>query len=113
MYQKTVIVGRLGADPTLKYSDNGEPVTSFSVATSTRKDETAWFGVTVWGASADACNQYLKKGSKVLVEGRLSFDKETGAPRVWKDKDGVWRSSFELMASQVVFLSGKDGASND
>lgn len=107
MYQKTVIVGNLGSDPSLKFSEKGEPVTTLNVAVSTRKDETAWFRVTVWGGSAEACNQYLKKGSKVLVEGRLSFDKETGAPRIWRDKDGNWRASFEVFAYQVVFLSGR------
>ena len=74
MYQKIIIVGNLGRDPEMRFTPEGNPVTSFSVAASRRykdKDETTWFRVTVWGKQAETANQYLQKGSKVLVEGRL------------------------------------------
>ena len=110
MYQKLIIIGNLGRDPEMRYTTEGKPVTSFSVATSRKfgdKDETTWFRVSVWGNQAESCNQYLRKGSKVLVEGALRAD-EAGNPRVFEHKDGGWGASFEVTASAVKFLSGKD-----
>ena len=111
MYQKLIIVGNCGADPSMKYSVDGKPNTTFSVATSRKagdKDETTWFRVSVWGNQAEPCNQYLRKGSKVLVEGALRAD-GAGNPRVYERKDGLgWAASFEVVASSVKFLSGKD-----
>ena len=76
MYQKVIIVGNLGGDPELRYTPQGDPVTSFSVATNRRwtgrdgqpGEETCWFRVSVWGKQAESCNQYLSKGRQVLVE---------------------------------------------
>jgi single-strand DNA-binding protein len=69
----------------------------------------------VWGKMAETCNQYLKKGSKVLVEGRLTADAATGGPRIWTGQDGSPRASFEVTAQTVRFLSsrseGEGGAS--
>ncbi len=109
MYQRIIIIGNLGRDPEQRFTPDGTPVTSFSVATSRRygeKDETTWFRVTVWGKQAESCNQYLHKGSKVLVEGRLRPD-ESGNPTVFQRKDGSWGSSYEVTADAVKFLSGK------
>ena len=114
MYQRLVLVGNLGRDPEMRYTPNGTAVTSLSVATSRKyttadgqqKEETAWFRVSVWGKQAEPCNQYLSKGSKVLVEGTLVPD-ENGGPRVWTDKEGKPRASFEVRASAVKFLSSK------
>ena len=103
MYQKLILIGNLGKDPEMKYTTGGDPVTSFSVATSGYKDETTWFRVSVWGKQAESCNQYLRKGSKVLVEGRLKAE-----PPVFQKKDGTWASSYEVTAENVRFLSGKD-----
>jgi len=98
----------LGADPEQKYTADGKAVTSFSVAASNRKDETTWFRVSTWDKQAETCNQYLHKGSKVLVEGALRAD-GAGNPRVYERKDGLgWAASFEVVASSVKFLSGKD-----
>ena len=111
MYQKLIIIGNLGRDPEMRYTPDGKPNTTFSVATSRKagdKDETTWFRVSVWGNQAEACNQYLRKGSKVLVEGRLRPDANTGAPQVWQKKDGTWGASFDVTAENVRFLSGKD-----
>mgnify|MGYP001337754261 CR=1 FL=1 len=108
MFHKIIIVGRLGADPEQKYTVDGKAVTSFSVAAENRKDETLWFRVSTWDKQAETCNQYLHKGSKVLVEGALRAD-GAGNPRVYERKDGLgWAASFEVVASSVKFLSGKD-----
>ena len=108
MYHKLTIVGNLGSDPTMKYTTDGKAVTTFSVAASNRKDETVWFRVSTWDKQAETCNQYLHKGSKVLVEGALKADAQ-GNPRTYERKDGLgWAASFEVVASSVKFLSGKD-----
>lgn len=110
MYQKLIIIGNLGREPEQRFTPSGDPVTTFSVATSRRygeKDETTWFRVSVWGKQAESCNQYLEKGSKVLVEGRLSPDKVTGSPKVWTKKDGSCGSSYEMTADTVRFLSSR------
>ena len=85
MYQSLTIIGRLGRDPEMRYMPNGDPVTSFSVATDRayndkngqKVKETTWFRVSVFGKQADNANQYLHKGSMVLVEGRLRTDPKT------------------------------------
>lgn len=121
MYQRLVLVGNLGRDPEMRYSPNGTAVTNFPVATSrkwtdasgTIKEETAWFRVSVFGKQAEACNQYLAKGRKVLVEGELAVDEKTGGPRVYTRKDGTAGASFEIRATTVRFLSPKgEGGDN-
>ncbi len=110
MYQKLILIGNLGRDPEMRYTPDGKAVTSFSVATSRKyndKDETTWFRISVWGKQAESCNQYLTKGSKVLVEGRLRPDANTGAPQVFQKKDGSWGSSYEVFADNVRFLSAR------
>jgi single-strand DNA-binding protein len=107
MYQKIILIGNLGRDPEMRYTPDGKPVTSFSLATSRRfkgKEETTWFRVTVWGDQAETCNQYLHKGSKVLVEGRLYPD-SNGSPKVYQKKDGTWGASYEVNAQVVRFLT--------
>ena len=120
MYHTIIIVGNLGKDPEMRYLPRGQAVTSFNVATSrqyTGSDgqqvkETAWFRISVWGKQAESCNQYLKKGRQVLVEGRLSPDQATGGPRVWTRQDGTPGASFEVTANTVRFLgrAGDDGS---
>jgi single-strand DNA-binding protein len=113
MYHTLIIVGNLGKDPEMRYTPSGQAVTSFPVA-SNRKytssngeqvNETIWFRISAWGKQAEICNQYLKKGSKVLVEGRLTPDKSTGGPRIWQKQDGTSGASFEVNAQTVRFLS--------
>ena len=103
MFHKLIIAGHCGNEPTMKYTTDGKAVTTFSVAASNRKDETTWFRVSTWDKQAETCNQYLHKGSKVLVEGRLKAE-----PPVFQKKDGTWASSYEVTAENVRFLSGKD-----
>jgi single-strand DNA-binding protein len=120
MFQQLVIVGNLGRDPDLRFTPSGTPVCSLSVATNrkyTGKDgeqvkETTWFRVSVFGKQAEACAQYLHKGSAVLVEGRLTPDANTGGPRVYDRKDGTSGASFEVFAQTVRFLGGGNGGSN-
>lgn len=119
-YQSVTLVGNLGKDPDLRFTPGGQPVTTFSVATSRnytsngqKVDETTWFRITAWGKLAETCNQYLRKGSKVLVEGRLTPDKD-GGPRIWNRQDGTPAASFELTANTVRFLSERgDGGSQE
>lgn len=108
MYSKTTIVGNLGRDPEMRYMSDGTAVTTFSVATTDFKKNTYWYRVSVWGKSAEACNQYLAKGSRVLVEGSLQGDPQTGGPRIWNRKDGSLATGFEIRANEVKFLSGRE-----
>ena len=119
MYHSLIIVGNVGKDAEMRFTPSGQAVTSFSLATNreyttgdgSKVKETLWFRVTTWGKQAEVCNQYVKKGMKVLVDGRLTPDKATGGPRVWKKDDGSVGSSFEVTAGTVRFLSsrGDDG----
>lgn len=116
MYQRLIIVGNVGRDPEMRYTPSGQAVCNFSVATThqyttgsgEKVKETSWFKVSTWGKQAEVCNQYVKKGSKVLIEGRLTPDKATGGPRIW-DKNGEPAASFEVTAGTVRFLSSRNG----
>jgi len=121
MYQQIIIVGNLGKDPEMRYTPSGTPVTSLSVATNrkyTGSDgqvvkETTWFRVSVFGKMAETCAQYLKKGSAVLVEGRLTPDKNSGGPRTYQRQDGTLGATYEVFANNVRFLSSRgDGSSS-
>jgi single-strand DNA-binding protein len=115
MYHTIIIVGNVGKDAEMRYTPSGQAVTSFSVATNRQYTassgeqvkETIWFRVTTWGKQAEVCNQYVKKGSKVLVEGRLTPDPASGGPRIWTDQSGSARASFEVTANTVRFLSSR------
>ena len=112
MYQKLVIVGRLGRDPEMRYTQDGTPVTSFSVATDRRwtsqsgesQQRTVWFRVSAWRRLAETCNQYLAKGRMVLIEGELT------EPRPYQGRDGEWRASLDVTARAVKFLGGRSDA---
>jgi single-strand DNA-binding protein len=115
MYQKLIIVGRLGRDPEMRYTPAGKAVTSFSVATDRSYPdvsgqlvkETVWFRVQVWDKMAENCNNYLAKGKLVLVEGRIVVDPKTGGPRIWTDQNDLVHATLEVVASTVKFLSPK------
>lgn len=110
---KVIIVGRLGADPEIRYTQGGAAVTNFSLATSetwndkdgNRQEKTEWHKVVVWGKSAENCAQYLAKGRQAYVEGRLQT-------RAWDDKDGNKRYTTEIIANTVQFLDRGDARSN-
>ncbi len=117
MFQQITIVGYLGNDPVMRFTPSGQAVTSFSVATSRsytnnagqKVDETTWFRISVWGAQAESCNQYLSKGRPVLVVGRLRPDPQSGGPRIYTRQDGSTGASFEVNAQNVRFLPGGRG----
>lgn len=115
MWHTIIIVGNLGRDPEMRYTPNGQAVTSFSVA-STRQytsnngqpvKETCWFRISAWGKQAETCNTYLRKGSKVLIEGRLVPDQASGGPKTYTKKDGTTGASYDVSASLIRFLSSR------
>lgn len=118
MYDKLTLVGNLGGDPDMRYMPDGTAVTNFSVAcnrTWKNKDgepqtQVVWYKVAVWRGQAEACNQYLSKGSKVLVDGQLNPD-TYGNPRIWTTNAGEPAASYEVTANNVRFLDSK-GDSN-
>jgi single-strand DNA-binding protein len=105
---KAIIIGNLGRDPEMRYTPTGKPVTSFSVACSRtyttaegeRREETEWFRISAWGKLAEISSQYLRKGSKVYVEGRLRT-------RQWEGQDGQKRTSVEIDATDLQMLDTK------
>ena len=113
MFHTIIVVGNVGRAPEMRYTPSGQAVTSFSVATSRqytaangqKVKETIWFRISAWGKQAEICNNYLHKGSRVLVEGRLVADPSSGGPRIWNRSDGTPGASFEISASTVRFLS--------
>ena len=118
MYHKVILVGNLGRDPEMRYIPSGAAVTNFSMATSEKwtgqdgqqQERTIWWRVSVFGKAGEACNEYLKKGSKVLVEGRMNADAKTGNPRMFQRGDGSMGTSYEVTALAVKFLSSRGEA---
>lgn len=104
---KVILVGHLGSDPEIRYTQNGGAVSSFSLATNEnwvdksgqKQERTEWHRVVVWGKLAEICGQYLKKGRQAYIEGRLQT-------RDWNDKDGHKRYTTEIIAQTVQFLGG-------
>jgi len=102
---KVMIIGNVGTEPEMRFTPNGNPVTSFRVATNRvyttpngeRKQETEWFTVVAWNRLAENCNQFLTKGQRVYAEGRLHT-------RTWEGQDGQKRSRTEIIANRVLFL---------
>lgn len=111
---KVLLIGNLGRDPEMKYTPQGTPITTFSVAVSRRrqtpdgewKDETEWFRIVAWQKLAEQCNEYLRKGSKVYIEGRLQT-------REWQDQSGQNRQMVEVVANEMVVLDSRQGAPGD
>ncbi len=105
---KVFLMGNLGADPDMRYSQQGKPRVKFNLATrharkledGTWEESTDWHRVVVFGPKAEHCSKYLTKGSGVLVEGRLT-------ERSWEDDNGVKRWITEVIAWEVVFLPGR------
>jgi len=107
MYQKLIIIGHIGSSD-LKYTGEGKPVLSFSVATSRRykdSEETTWFRCTYWGEYAEEASRRLAKGMRVMVEGQLRPDPATGSPKVYEKRDGSWGASYEVAVDTYRTLS--------
>lgn len=102
---KVILIGNLGSEPEMRFTPNGNPVTSFRLATNwrystaqgERKEETQWFTVVTWNKLAEQCNQFLSKGRLIYVEGRLRT-------RTWEGQDGQKRFQNEVIANKVTFL---------
>ena len=106
MLNKMLVIGNVGRDPEMRYTPNGSAVTSFSLAVNRRytppngepQEETEWFDVTAWNRLAETCNNYVTRGMKVYVEGRLRS-------RSWVGQDGQTRFRNEIVANTVTFLN--------
>ena len=105
---KVMLIGNLGGDPEMHYTSSGSAVANFNIATSRSwkspngeaRSETEWFRVVAWGKLGEICKEYLHKGQQVYIEGRLQT-------RKWEDKDGVKRSTVEVVANEMTMLGGK------
>jgi len=108
---KMIIIGNLGSEPEMRFTPNGNPVTSFRVATNwryttgqgERREETEWFTVVAWNRLAEQCNQFLTKGRLVYAEGRLRT-------RTWEGQDGQRHFRNEIVADKVTFLDRQAAA---
>lgn len=114
---KIIIIGNVGTDPEMRYTPNGNPVTSFRMATSRfytaadgeRKQDTEWFTIVAWNQLAEQCNQFLSKGRRAYIEGRLHSNQ-------WEGQDGTVRFRNEIISNRVLFLDRPqepDPGSND
>ena len=107
---KAILIGNLGRDPELRYTQNGQAVVNFSLATSEnwmdkggeRQERTEWHRIVAWGKTGELCAQYLSKGRTVYIEGRIQT-------RDWEDKEGLKRQTTEINATTVQFLGGPRG----
>ena len=111
---RLMLIGNVGTDPELRYTPNGKAVTTFRLAVTRRfnsqdgeqQDDTEWFTAVTWNALAEQCSQWLTKGRRVFIEGRLKSNTWTGA-------DGVARFGNEVIASRVLFLDRSEKQSNN
>ncbi len=111
MVNKAILIGRLGADPEIRYTPDGMMVTNLNLATNEqRKDKngekivkTEWHRIVTFGKLAEICGNYLAKGKLVYIEGRIQT-------RTWEDKEGVKRSTTEIIASNMQMLDSKGGS---
>jgi single-strand DNA-binding protein len=121
MWHETKVIGNVGRPPEMRYLPSGASVTSFSVAANNsytsasgeKVKETTWYRVSAFGKLAETVNQYVTKGMLIMVSGRLSPDKETGSPKIWTDNSGNPRTSFDLTAQDVRFLSSRGAVEQD
>ena len=106
---KVILIGNLGADPELRHTPGNVPVVNFTVATNeswvnregAREERTEWHRVVAWRKLAEICNEYLRKGTQVYIEGRLQT-------RNWEDQSGQKRYMTEIVADEMVILGGRD-----
>lgn len=107
---KALLIGNLGNDPELRYTQGGAAVLNLRIATSDsyknkdgeRVERTEWHTVNIWGKRGEALNKYLSKGSRIFVEGRIQT-------RKWEDRDGNNRYSTEVVATNIILLGGRRG----
>ena len=106
---KAILIGNLGKDPEIRFTQGGQPVANFSLATNEKwtdkstgqpQERTEWHRIVVWGKQAELCGQYLKKGRSAYIEGRIQT-------REWTNKEGQKQYSTEVVANHVLFLGSK------
>ena len=110
---KVMLLGNLGKDPELRFTQQQMPICTFSIATGERRkdqsgnwtEHTEWHNIVVFGKTAENCAQYLKKGRQAFIEGRIQT-------RKWQDKEGKDRYTTEIIASTVQFIGGRAGESS-
>ena len=110
-FNKVIVLGNLTRDPELRYTQNGQAVANFSLATTEkwnsregqREERTEWHRIVTWGKTAELCAQYLSKGRSAYIEGRIQT-------REWEDREGQKRQTTEIVAQTVQFLGGRGGA---
>ena len=110
MINKAIIIGNLGADPDLRYTNSGAPVASFRVATTERwkgqdgqmQENTEWVSIVAWKRLAEICGEHLHKGSRVYIEGKLQT-------RKWQDQNGNDRYTTEVIAREMKMLDSRGG----
>ncbi len=113
MINKAIIIGNLGGDPEIRYTQSGTPVASFTVATTEKwkgqdgqmQESTEWHRIVAWQRLAEICNEYLNKGSKVYIEGKIQT-------RKWQDQSGNDRYTTEIVAREMKMLSSKGSGSS-
>ena len=106
MINKAILIGNLGADPELRYTQSGTPVASFRIATTERwkdkdgnqQEQTEWHNIVAWSRLAEICGEYLNKGSRVYIEGKLQT-------RKWQDQNGNDRYTTEIVAREMKMLT--------
>ncbi len=114
MLNKVILIGRLGADPEMRYTADGTPVATFRIATTetwknkdgTRAEQTEWHRIVAWRKLGEIAGEYLKKGKLVYIEGKIQS-------REYEGRDGVKRRTFEIVASGMQMLDGRGGAGPD
>lgn len=107
---RVMLIGNLGADPELRYTQGNQPVLSLRLATTEsfnnrageRQERTEWHAVTLWGKRGEALSKFLSKGERIFVEGRIQY-------RQWEDRDGNKRWSTDIVATNVILLGGRGG----
>lgn len=112
MVNKVILIGNLGADPEIRYTQSGTPVVNFRIATTERwkdqngqqQEQTEWHNIVAWRRLAEICGEYLAKGSRVYIEGKLQT-------RKWQDQNGNDRYSTEIVANEMKMLSPRNAGS--
>ena len=112
MINKAILIGNLGADPEVRYTQNGAAVANFNIATTEswtkdgqKEEKTEWHRIVAFGRLGEVCGEYLSKGSKVYIEGRIQT-------RQWDDKDGNKRYTTEIVAREMKMLDSRGAGSN-
>lgn len=109
-YNKCTFVGNVGRDPDLRYTDEGNAWVRFSIAVNEGDDNTIWISCVAFGKTAELIGEYVRTGKQLLIEGKLTGDKETGTPVVYKKNDGSYGSSHDVIVKEFLLLGNRADA---